>query len=197
MSQEVFEIVSEMDMKAIETQLALYCAPLITGLKASNLLIIQNEQADDVRKLLEHTQISCFLLFRSEQKSSLLLYRFRLLYRYLLDAPVRELLCQLGYHEFAFEKLLSAFSARYTAYMKGRSKFPHEMGVFLGYPVEDVHGFIENGGKNFLGSGYWKVYQDLAEKAGLFHKYDLAKAALLRLVAHGGSISEAADICSI
>ena len=26
--------------------------------------------------------------------------------------------------------------------------FPHEIGIFLGYPAHDVRGFIENGGKN-------------------------------------------------
>lgn len=40
MSQEIYEIVKGMDLENIETQLALQCAPLITGLKVSNLLII-------------------------------------------------------------------------------------------------------------------------------------------------------------
>ena len=41
MSQEIFELVKGMDFKKIETQLALQCAPLIMGLKVSNLFIIQ------------------------------------------------------------------------------------------------------------------------------------------------------------
>ena len=28
-------------------------------------------------------------------------------------------------------------------------EFPHEIGIFLGYPVEDVRGFIANEGRNF------------------------------------------------
>ena len=43
MSQEVFELVQGMDLKSIETQIALQCAPLISGLKVSNLLIISAE----------------------------------------------------------------------------------------------------------------------------------------------------------
>ncbi len=38
--------------------------------------------------------------------------------------------------------------------------FPHEIGVFLGYPLADVIGFIQNRGKNFTACGYWKVYTD-------------------------------------
>ena len=47
---------------------------------------------------------------------------------------------------------------RYRAYMNGSKIFPHEMGLLLGYPVEDVTGFMVHGGKNSLYSGYWKVY---------------------------------------
>ena len=42
--------------------------------------------------------------------------------------------------------------------------FPHEIGVFLGYPLDDVKGFIKNEGKKYLMIGYWKVYSDLAER---------------------------------
>ena len=34
--------------------------------------------------------------------------------------------------------------------------FPHEIGVFLGYPLTDVVGFIENQGRNFTCCGCWK-----------------------------------------
>ena len=50
---------------------------------------------------------------------------------------------------------------------KGK-RFPHEIGVLLGYPAEDVKGFVVNEGKNYLYSGYWKVYGDLSEAKQLF-----------------------------
>ena len=39
--------------------------------------------------------------------------------------------------------------------------FPHEIGLFLGYPVEDVVGFMEHKGQNFKLCGPWKVYGDV------------------------------------
>ena len=42
-------------------------------------------------------------------------------------------------------------------YASGEQGFPHEIGVFLGYPVEDVEGYMQNDGKNFLLVGYWKM----------------------------------------
>ena len=35
-------------------------------------------------------------------------------------------------------------------------------------PLEDVKGFINNRGRNFLYTGYWKVYSDLQQKVDLF-----------------------------
>jgi len=36
--------------------------------------------------------------------------------------------------------------------------FPHEIGIFLGYPFEDVIAFEENQGHNCKYCGYWKSY---------------------------------------
>ena len=46
MRQEVFEIVQKMDKDNIRTQMALQCAPLITGLKVANLLIIPSKNEE-------------------------------------------------------------------------------------------------------------------------------------------------------
>ncbi len=48
-------------------------------------------------------------------------------------------------------------------------EFPHEIGIFLGYPLEDVIGFIEN--KECKLSGYWKVYHDDLKAREVFEKY--------------------------
>ena len=38
--------------------------------------------------------------------------------------------------------------------------FPHEIGLFLGYPAEDVNGFIRHGARCAKCVGTWKVYGD-------------------------------------
>ena len=62
------------------------------------------------------------------------------------------------------------------------------MGVLLGYPIEDVTGFIENKGKNYLYSGYWKVYGNVQEKIRLFEGFQEAKERLIRLLDSGFSM---------
>lgn len=70
-------------------------------------------------------------------------------------------------------------------YMNTGTDFPHEMGLLLGYPIEDVEGFIKNKGENYLYAGYWKVYKDVEQKKLLFDAYESAKEGLVLLVGHG------------
>lgn len=65
---------------------------------------------------------------------------------------------------------------------------PHEVGIFIGYPLEDVVGFIENQGKNCLHCGYWKVYANADEKIERFKAYDNSRKQVIEaMVLHKGS----------
>lgn len=190
MSQEVFELVMGLDLKDIETQLAMQCAPVIMGLKISNLLIISNENVDKVKKILDGSKLSRQILLEREEKSVFLVYRLDCLKKYLSQEKIKKLLRQLGYQRMELEELFSVFIKRYNRYCRYGGNFPHEMGVLLGYPVEDIIGFIENDGKNFLYTGYWKVYKNKKEKINLFHEFEVAKEILIQLIAMGVSMAE-------
>ena len=195
MSREIFEIVQGMDLKNIETQLALQCAPLITGLKISNMLIVSNEDEKLVRAILKRTGISCYRLLQNEKKITLLLFRRNQLEKFLEREDVSEVLREEGYVEIQLGRILSIFQMRYRAYMNGSKIFPHEMGLLLGYPLDDVTGFIEQKGKNYLYAGYWKVYTNMGEKICLFQAFEEAKEALIQAVARGIRIEELVRGC--
>ena len=55
--------------------------------------------------------------------------------------------------------------------LRSEEEFPHEIGLFLSYPPEDVRGFIENRAQNFKRAGLWKVYGDEARAEALFRKF--------------------------
>ena len=55
--------------------------------------------------------------------------------------------------------------------MQLQKSFPHEIGLFLGYPVAAVVGFITHKGQAFCYSGYWKVYANEEETRALFDRY--------------------------
>jgi hypothetical protein len=58
--------------------------------------------------------------------------------------------------------------------------FPHEIGIFLGIPYEDVKGFIKNSGANFITNGYWKVYSDPKRAAKTFQEYDYSRICVMK-----------------
>jgi len=194
MSQEIYEIVKGMDLENIETQLALQCAPLITGLKVSNLLIIPKGNEEVVKRILNRTGISYYRLIQTRTKTTFLLFRRNELEEFLSDENVKNVFIRAGYKSLQIGKILRTFSLRYEAYMQGDKSFPHEMGLLLGYPVEDVVGFVENNGKNFLYSGYWKVYENQKAKVKLFDKFKAAEETLIHLLSNGLSMSDIIDI---
>lgn len=185
MCQEVFRIVQEMDKKHIETKLALQCAPLITGIKMSNLLIVSTEDEANVRIILKKTGISHYRLLRQGHKTTYLLFHRSKLSAYLQDSQVQTMLVKNGYRTDSLGEIMRRFQKRYEMYMSKGEVFPHEMGLLLGYPMEDVVGFIENEGKNYLYSGYWKVYQDVSKKKVLFQQYEDAVDDVIRLLDKG------------
>lgn len=193
LSREVMEIVQRMDSRKIGNQLVLQCAPLIVGLKMSNLFIIQNEHISKMYRLLKESRISYYVFLVTEKMSTLFLYDREKLENFLSKKQIRLFFREEGYLDFDLQKVLFRFRCQYRLYWSGKRDFPHELGLLLGYPIEDVNGFILNKGKKSLYTGYWKVYDDVQGKKELFRMYELAKETLIQLVFNGISIAEIID----
>ena len=182
------------DIRKAELQIVFQCAPLLSGLKISNLLIIDENLSEAVARILSVTDISVYWLVCSRNRLSFLLYNDKELTDYLLRNDVNQMLEQSGYAGLDTEQALQLLSGRYQRYMEKKGGFPHEIGLFLGYPVEDVKGFIKNGGKNCLYTGYWKVYRNTSEKTKLFARFDYVRELMVLLACHGAELPEIIDI---
>lgn len=190
MKSAVFDMVSRMDMNNIELQLVMQCAPVIAGIKVSNLLIIKTETLFSTLDILKSSHLCYFLLRKDSEKTTILLYNPKKIKEYLEQEEITAFLKQLGYKDCSLGQVLSVFRKRYQNYMKQPQEFPHEMGILLGYPMEDVTGFMKNKGKNFLYMGYWKVYENLSDKIQLFRRYEIAEEQQVRMIADGKEMSE-------
>ena len=78
--------------------------------------------------------------------------------------------------------------------MESKGDFPHEIGLLLGYPPEDVIGFIENRGQNPLYIGYWKVYSNLEECRKVFAGYDQAREKVIHMVSSGMTVKNIMEL---
>ena len=195
MGRDVIEYMQKLDMKDITAQMALQCAPLFTGLKVSNLLIIPAKKGDPVREALEGTEICVRKLTEFKGRITYILFQRGALEAWISREDNRQFLAENGYEGCSLDSILNKIEGRYCAYVRENKSFPHEIGILLGYPVQDVKGFVVNDGRNYLCSGYWKVYGNLSEARKTFRKYELAKETLLRRILEGISIRNIIASC--
>lgn len=196
MSEEMVDMVRQIDKGKPELQLVFQCAPFLIGYKISNLVVMPK---CDWRKLSGTLYNSCIgrrILYEEKDKLTILLYHFDMLAAHLNDRGVREILWAEGYRAFDVESVLTAFIERYRESRRRGTDFPHELGLLLGYPLEDVRGFISNKGKDSLYAGYWKVYANVPAKRSVFRQYERAKETLLTMLYQGIGLAEIMEICS-
>lgn len=188
MCQEVFDLLCTMDKSDIELQIVLQCAPTLAGIKTSNLLIVSPDAEGYVRYLIKNSGLCSFRMVYDRHRLVFLVFRRELLENYLSLPENFSFLEAYGYTSNKLGKVLARFQKRYELYIKERKEFPHEMGLLLGYPLEDVEGFIANGGQNYLCSGYWKVYSNPEEKEKLFEDFDKVKDQMIMRLWKGKGI---------
>lgn len=168
------------------------CAPVLKGVKISNLITMEPGGWRKIRAYLKKSRIICIPLYADAEKEVLFLYRYEQLERHLKNREVREFLRSCGYESFEVASVLVRLRRRYQLYAGISKEFPHELGVLLGYPVGDVQGFIDNRGENSLTSRYWKVYQNPKEAEKIFDLYDRVKEQALKEIMCGRTLSHVA-----
>lgn len=189
--QEIMRLKNAEDEETrVSLMLAIHCAPVLSGLKAANLMSVTGREFSQIGYLLEKTDISCRFFQTGTEKGILYLYREKPLFRYLDLEEIRTFLKKYGYAADDLEKLLGCLSDRIRLYSDGKVAFPHEIGIFLEYPLPDVEGFVEHKGKNFAYSGYWKVYHDVQGALQKFRQYDEERERTVRAVISGKRIQD-------
>lgn len=176
----------------LRLRLVMQTAPLLKGIKYSCILVVKHADWKLVRQELAHTDIVCEVLHKSRNKHVIFLYRRNAINEHLQQDTVRNFLLQFGYQGRFLEDFLPLLKKRMGCFYENNESFPHEIGIFLGYPMEDIEGFIANEGRNYLLCGYWKVYSDLSRAKKIFRKFDDAKDKATRELLAGKTLCEIA-----
>lgn len=180
---------------SIKGNIALQCSLVLSGIKPSNLLIYSNHCEGCISEELKNTGAEHMKLYTGKNDSVSIIFNREKLEKSLLDEENREFIKQYGYEDFSVNSVIEKLAGRYTEFKEGGAEFPHEMGIVLGYPLEDVSGFIENNGKNYLYSGYWKVYKNAEEKIQLFKIYKDIKKYFVEQIENGRQIHQICSEC--
>lgn len=173
--------------------IAYQCAPVLVYIKPSNLLIVKSEICRKLKSDIIEAKANYKLLYKTDNKYIYLIYRKKALEHLFSIRKNADYLSSIGYEKYLIENDIDAaidyLALRLEGALEKKQDFPHEMGIFMGYPLEDVLGFINNKGNNYQLSGYWKVYKNKDVAIRLFKQYDLARNMALNLIKKGEALS--------
>lgn len=175
------------DRDCLASYLALETAEVLEGIKPANLVNVVNKRRSCGRNLyvlwkkqgaalLQHSGLEVIEFVDRGDSVLLFLYCRSELTALLARKSVAIILRKAGYTEPAnLEKTLAQLQYRLT-----EGNFPHEIGVFLGYPLKDVIGFMGWAPLPFSSQGPWKIFGDPRESLSLAEAHRLCRSRKAR-----------------
>ena len=162
------------------------CAPTLAGIKLGSLFSIKKEfvldsEIRDLNLKLRSIDIQIEIVRRRKENFLIYVYNEKLLEKKMNCPKIRAFLHTFGYSDFHRDCLLEKLKERLST----EDEFPHEIGIFLDYPLCDVEGFINNKGNNFIVTGLWKVYGDAKSSKKIFESYCNCKSCFMDLYNKG------------
>ena len=150
-------------------------SPTLAGLKTGNMFSYTYESREEVRrdlrrlnKILVPRGLRVIPLRYSDKTVLIYLYRIEALKADLSQKEAVRILREVGYESADSDQCVVKLIRK----LRGTKEFPHEIGLFLSYPPEDVRGFMENHAENCKYLGFWKVYGDVEKAKKTFAGYE-------------------------
>ena len=171
------------------------CAPTLAGIKPASLFRIGGAETAEIFQTAEFWDhqlrsvgIRVMVLKECPHTGACMIYLYRQewLDKILKRQSIRQFLLNTGYILQDTVSILHQLSHRFCL----EQEYPHEVGIFLGYPLRDVVGFIENRGRNYTCCGYWKCYGNPIAARKCFDRYRDCTARFKQLHENGTSIMQ-------
>lgn len=177
----------------LDKYLIRHSSPTLAGLKTANLFWYSGKKGEKLEKVLAPwRKIFCEkglgiqVMKINGNRALLYVFRMERLKMELGRKKTKEILAAQGYRYQTIEEAIQVLKRR----MAEQGEFPHEVGLFLGYPEEDVLEFMRNQGKNCKCCGCWKVYCDECEAKKIFCKYKKCGEVYQRLFLAGRPVEK-------
>ena len=173
-----------------DTLLVRHCAPTLAGLKTGALFSCLFSDHNTALSTLSHWNqrlspkgLHLIPLAQRRGRTLVYIYRATSLTRDLRCKAICSILLPLGYPCPNPERCIVHLMKK----LRSRQDFPHELGLFLGYPPEDVLGYI-NDSTNCRFSGCWKVYGDVTAAQATFQIFRTCTQLACRQLALGATL---------
>lgn len=178
-----------------EEMILRHCAPTLAGIKTGSLFrcaytspVQLREELRRLNRSLTGKGLRVMPLQMGERTALIYVYRPAQLRDDLACHDAATLLEQQGYRRDDPGRCVAQLMGRLR---QTEGEFPHEIGLFLGYPPEDVRGFMEDS-TACKHVGVWKVYGDEKAARRLFARYRRCTAAFLQRHSRGHSLERLA-----
>ena len=167
------------------------CAPTLAAIKTGSLFNCafesRREMTESLRAInrcLLQKGVTALPLRYQSGKALVYLCRMDMLEADLRNPQAEAILREYGYPEGTTIRKIACLIRR----LRECEAFPHEIGLFLGYPPADVRGFME--GKACKCTGLWKVFEtDEQEAQRYFARCRHCTNAYLQRSREGWSLS--------
>ena len=178
----------------LEQLIAYHGGPALAGIKPANIVSVSSEkypvlesEVDRLNDELNPSGIYFEILCYCRKNFLLMVYRKSKLIKYLSLPEIAELLVDNGYPSgLALCEYIEILKDR----IKTNIEFPHEIGAFLGYPIEDIEGFIHHKNEGCIYIGCWRVYENAEPKIRLFERYNICRRNILQRVRSGKTLAD-------
>lgn len=199
MSEDIFNMRDNRISSYVAFTFANSCMPTLIKCKPSSLVTFSkrhiHDEADFYRVLeQELLKFDCMfeLLYVSDTLYYVLVYYKPLLEEVINQYSEHAILREKGYvsGNLFLDSNIRNFKIRFYKYQSKEIDFPHELGIFLGYPIKDVEEYIKNDGQNYMLCGYWKVYDNVEEASKMFQRYTELRERAVNLFFSGQELYE-------
>ena len=171
------------------------CSPTLAGLKTASLFSVEFSCMEEERKeitalniMLRKKGIRAVPVKKQKNRTLIYLYRPAFLQKDLCNPHASEILREKGYSPEDSDRCL----VQLIKHLASDEEFPHEIGLFLGYPPTDVKGFMNSPKEGVQFVGYWKVYGDKEKAEQKFQSYRKCTEIFRKLYRNGTSIAQLA-----
>lgn len=184
-SQRFYEKISLLDdFTYLYYYLKLQLAPTRSCQKLGGLLNLSHTKKPLHKIFLNYRQdyeerlgLKSFILRESPQGVLVYFFQEKCLEDRLQEGDCQDYLRRWGYENpGSIKETLECLKSRF------QGACPHEVGLFLGYPLSDVEAFTNFGGKASSYKGYWCVYSNIPLAKKLFSQYDQSKEEIIHRV---------------
>ncbi len=168
-----------------------YASPTLAGLKTANMFTCPCSSRKallgdvaEVNKALVPKGLRLIPLKFNKGRVLLYLYRPKFLERDLKNEEAIQILKEAGYRDGNIPNCLKQIIQK----LNNSEEFPHEIGLFLGYPAEDVRGFMSHKNEGCKCIGTWRVYGNEEEAKRKFASYRKCTSVYCRYWEGGATI---------